>query len=168
MDRPTAPKGDVRRDMKKLRGGKRYYHRLLKTAAAFSIDLEPPQWYDLWHQHFDERGYSRRSRRARVQHLDALFMALRRALEQASGTMTAVQVFVSIAPESQAEQDALHVHTPNPKGTPFPHRFEGVQWDVLPPPVLRAFVEGEPWEVGAASGEWTGWWIVRPHTGTAR
>lgn len=39
--------------MKKLRGGKRYYDRLRKTAAAFSIDLEPPQWYDLWDQHFE-------------------------------------------------------------------------------------------------------------------
>lgn len=156
---------DVRSAMKKLRGGKRYYGGLRKTATAFSIDLEPPRWYDLWHQHFDRCGYSRQSRRARVQHLNALFTAFRRALEQASGATTPVQIFVSIAPESEAEQDALYVHTPNPNGTPFPHPFEGVQWNVLPPPVLRAFVEGEPWEVGAATGEWSGWWIVRPLRG---
>jgi hypothetical protein len=68
---------------------------------------------------------------------------------------------VSIAPESQAEHDALYVHTPNANGTSFTHRFEGVQWNVLPPPLLRAFLEGEAWEVGAATGEWIGWWIVR-------
>ena len=94
-------------------------------------------------------------------------MAFRRALKQACGTTAPVQVFVSIAPESQAEQDALYVHTPNPNGTPFPHRFEGVQWSVLPPPFLRTFLEDESWEVGAASGEWTGWWIVRPRRGAA-
>jgi hypothetical protein len=147
--------------IQKLRGGRRYYARLRRKGATFSIDLTPPRWYDLWHEHFDCRGHSRGRGRARRAHLDALFTAFRRMLQQAADAGAAVQVFVSIAPDAKAEQDALYVHTPNPNGTSFPHRFEGVQWDVVPPPVVRACVEHEQWQVGALGGEWTGWWIVR-------
>lgn len=148
--------------MRKLRGGTRYYASLRRKAATFSVDLAPPRCYDLWHQHFDRRGHSRGSGRARRAHLEALFTAFRRVLQQAADVEAVVQVFVSIAPDAKAEQDALYVHTPSPNGTPFPHRFEGVQWGVVPPPILRAFVHGQPWDVGAASGQWTGWWVVRP------
>ena len=150
--------------VKKLRGGKRYYARLRNRAATFSIDLRPSQWYDLWHEHFDWRGYSHGDRRARTQHLSALFGAFSRALQQASKAGRPVQVFVSIAPDSNADQDALYVHTPNPNGTPFPHAFEGVRWDVPPPPFLRAFVEGKAWQLGAAMRDRSVWWVIRPRS----
>lgn len=145
----------------KLRGGRRYYTRLKNSAATFSVDLRPSQWYDLWHKHFDRHGYTRRSHRARHQHLRALFTAFRRTLQQAFDSARPVQVFVSIAPESEAEQDALYVHTPNPNGTPFPHPFEGVHWNASPPPFLRTFIEGEPWEIGSVQYEGSTWWVVR-------
>jgi len=147
--------------VRKPRGGRRYYARLRRKAATFSVDLAPPSWYELWHDHFDWRGRSRGSGRTRRAHLDALFTAFRRVLVQAADAKVAVQVFVSIAPDAEAEQDALYVHTPNPNGVPYPYRFEGVQWGVMPPPILRDFVRDEPWEVGAALGERTGWWVVR-------
>jgi hypothetical protein len=124
--------------------------------------MAPPHWYDLWHEHFDRRGHSRGRGRARCAHLRALFTAFERVLQQAADATGAVQVFVSIAPEARAEQDALYVHTPNPNGTHFPHEFAGVQWGAVPPPVFRAFVDGKPWDIGSGSGEWTGWWVVRP------
>jgi hypothetical protein len=145
----------------KLRGGRRYYARLQARAETFVVDLQPSQWYDLWHEHFDSRGYSRWSRRARHQHLSALFAAFGRALRQVSEAARPAQVFVSIAPDSEAQQDALYVHTPNPNGTPFPHLFEGVDWNAGPPPFLRTFIEGEPWEIGALHVDGTTWWVVR-------
>ncbi len=151
--------------LKKLRGRKRYYDRLRQKAMAFSIDLRPSQWYDLWHEHFDWHGNSRLSSRDRAQHLSALFDAFRRALKQAAAAERPIQVFVSIAPDSHADQDALYVHTPNPNGTAFPRPFDGVQWDVSPPPFLRAFVKGEPGAIGAFVGnEQQGWWVVRPRS----
>jgi hypothetical protein len=148
--------------IRKLRGGRRYYARLRHRAATFSVDLAPGRWYDLWHAHFDWRGHSRAGVRARRAHLDALFTAFRRALVQVADAKIAVQVFVSIAPDRESEQDALYVHTPNPNGTTFPYSFEDVQWGVAPPPILRAYVRDEPWDVGAALGEQAGWWVVRP------
>lgn len=151
---------------RKLRGGRRYYARLRERAATFSVDLGPASWYDLWHTHFDWRGHSHGSGRARRAHLDALFTAFRRVLVQAADSTIAVQVFVSIASDRESEQDALYVHTPNPNGSPFPYAFEGVRWDVAPPPILRPFVQGEPWDVGAVDVERSVWWMVRPRPGT--
>ena len=105
--------------------------------------------------------------RARRAHLDALFTAFRRALAQAANAKTVVQVFVSIAPDRESEQDALYVHTPNPNGSPFPHAFEDVRWGVEPPPVIRPFVQDEPWEIGALTDQGTGWWVVRARDGGA-
>ena len=148
----------ARSRVKKLRGGRRYYERLQKRAAAFQLDLSESHWYDLWHQHFDLRGYSRMRPRVRRAHLAALFTSFRRALQQAANSQRRIQVFVSIAPPSEAEQDALYVHTPNPNGTPFPHAFDGFGWNVPAPPFLREFVAGEEWEIGVAP---RGWWVVR-------
>jgi hypothetical protein len=136
--------------------------RLRRKAETFSVDLTPPHWYDLWHVHFDWHGHSRGIGRARRAHLNALFTAFRRALRQAADARTDVQTFVSIAPPAHAEQDALYVHTPNPNGSSFPHRFDDVQWGLVPPPILRAFVEGEVWDVGALGGDRAGWWVIRP------
>jgi hypothetical protein len=99
-----------------------------------------------------------------MEHLGALFDAFGRALKQASESHRPVQVFVSIAPHSDADQDALYVHTPNPNGTLFPHAFEDVRWDVPPPLFLRAFVEGKPWQIGAAPRDRSVWWIIRPRS----
>jgi hypothetical protein len=90
-----------------------------------------------------------------------LFAAFRRALRQVSEAARPAQVFVSIAPESEAQQDALYVHTPNPNGTPFPRPFEGVDWNAGLPSFLRTFIEGEPWEVGALQVDGATWWVVR-------
>jgi hypothetical protein len=149
--------------VKKLRGGKRYYSRLYDKARTFTLDLRAGHWYDLWHEHFDRFGYSRRAGRVRAQHLRALFTAFRRVIAQLASTTEPVQVFVSIAPASEAEQDALYVHTPNPNGTPFPHPFEGVHWDAPPPLLVRRFVENESWQVGVVNdADGKQWWVVRP------
>jgi hypothetical protein len=148
--------------MKKLRGGRKYYERLRDDASTFSIDLRPAEWYDLWHHHFDRDGHSRKSGRARARHLSALFVAFRRVLRQTSEASRPVQVFLSIAPEWESNQDALYVHTPNPNRTPFPHSFEGVQWMVAPPSFLRPFVEGEPWDIGTIRVDRGAWWVIRP------
>jgi hypothetical protein len=155
--------------VKKLRGGKRYYSRLRDKARTFTLDLRPGHWYDLWHEHFDRLGHSRRDGRVRATHLSALFTAFRRVIAQVASTTEPMQVFVSIAPASEAEQDALYVHSPNPNGTLFPHPFEGVRWDASPPSLVRRFVENESWQVGvvtAADGQQ--WWVVRPFADRVR
>lgn len=147
--------------IKKLRGARRYYRGLRQRGDAFWIDLGPDRWYDLWHQHFDCRGYSRRSGRARTRHLEALFTAFRRTVAQANAAGRPVQVFVSIAPDCVSEQDALYVHTPNPNGTPFPHPFDDVQWGMAAPPRLRAFLQNATWEIGVTTKRGERWWVVR-------
>jgi hypothetical protein len=117
----------------------------------------------LWHEHFDRFGYSRQDRRVRAQHLSAVFTAFKRVIAQLTLATEPVQVFVSIAPECEAEQDAIYVHMPNPNGSPFPHPFDGVRWGVSPPSLIRRFVENESWQVGiVTAGDGQQWWVVRP------
>ena len=90
-------------------------------------------------------------------------------IAQVGSTTEPVQVFVSIAPASEAEQDALYVHSPNPNGTLFPHPFEGVRWDASRRHWSAGFVENESWQVGvvtAADGQQ--WWVVRPFADRVR
>ena len=148
--------------IRKLRGGKRYYARMRDEAARFSVGVTPDHWYDLWHMHFDRRGYGLRRPRVRAQHLTALFAAFRRAVATAEQSACPVQVFVSIAPPREAGQDALYVHSPNPNGTPFPHPFTGAVWGVPPPALLRPFIDTTSDELGALDDESGRWWVVRP------
>jgi hypothetical protein len=151
--------------VKKLRGGKRYYRDLHEQAATFGLDLDSGRTYDLWHKQFDWHGHSRRGVCHRAEHLAALFVAFKRTLVETSASSVPAQVFVGLAPACHSEQDALYVHTPNPNGTPFPHSFNGVRWDIATPAFLRRFVDGEAWEIGALSGKDEGWWVVRPRLG---
>jgi hypothetical protein len=148
---------------KRFRGAKRYYRKLQRDAAKFSLDLSDSSWFDLWHHHFDLTDHhSRRGPRHRLQHLRALFTAFERALSQAACADRPVQVFISIAPENESEQDALYVHTPNPNGTPFPYTFDDVGWTAPAPALLRPFVADKEWDVGARIWEEQVWWMVKP------
>jgi len=148
--------------MKKLRGGRRYYRALTSRAESFRIDLSETSWYDLWHTHFDWCGYGRRGRRHRRPHLEALFTAFGRALDQAKESRKPVQVFVSIASVAECEQDALYVHTPNPNGTPFPYRFNGVVWGVKPPDSVRHHLAVPHWRVGRIQSNDQVTWVIVP------
>jgi hypothetical protein len=148
--------------MKKLRGGRRYFRALAARAESFHIDLPETSWYDLWHTHFDLNGFGRRSPRHRYPHVAALFTAFGRVLDQAKEAKRPLQVFVSIAPAAECEQDALYIHTPNQNGTAFPYQFKGVVWDVKPPEIVRPHISNNKWRVGRLMNNNQIWWIIVP------
>jgi hypothetical protein len=127
----------------------------------FSVDLRTENWFDLSHTHFDWPGHGRRGARHRRQHLAALFTAFRRAIEQTRTAERPLQVWVSIAPDNEPEQDALYVHSPNPNGTQFPYAFRGVQWNANAPPFLRDFVADPSWDLGRLDADGQIWYVVR-------
>ena len=147
---------------KKFRGKRRYFRKLHRKAAQFSIDLREGNWFDLWHEHFDWEGYGEFSVRHRREHLAAMFVAFERAVRQLAGFKGPAQVLISIAPQHLSDNDALYVHTPNPNGTPFPFDFGGVRWGIQVPELLRSFMRPE-WEVGEIPQEdGSKWLAVRP------
>ena len=153
------------RGLKKFRGKRRYYRNLARLSEAFRIDPSDGAWFDLSHTHFDWKGHSRRGLSHRRLHLLALFKAFQRALAQVSRAALPIQVFVSIAPEREAEQDALYVHSENPNGTPFPYAFANTVWDVPVPELVRPYLE-PTWQVGASDLEGQTWYTVRAAEGT--
>jgi hypothetical protein len=149
---------------KRFRGARRYYEALQVRAETFSLDLREGHWFDLWHEHFDFDGHGRRGVKHRREHLAALLTAFQRAVRQARESGHPLQVFASIAPETQPEQDALYVHSPNPHGTPFPHPFKDTTWDAKVPtrvPGLREFLLSGQWELGSRSVEGEMWYVIR-------
>lgn len=146
---------------RKFRGKGRYYRRLRERAAHFVLDVTDEIGFDLWHTHFDWPGHSNRGLRHRRLHLEALFHAFRRVLNQAGELERNLQVFCHIAPDSCPEQDALYVHSENANGTPFPYFFPDTEWGVTPPQFLRTFLDDD-WEIGVSELDGEHWYSVRP------
>jgi hypothetical protein len=165
-----AQNNKVRRPTGKIRGFSRYVRHLRSEAESFEVPLSTDYSIDMWHRHFDFFGYGRRNWALRRLHIEALFTAFERALGQKRAAGARMQVFVSIAPMVDAEQDALYYHGPNSGGDPYPYLYPGVRWNVSPPVFLRQFLVDKPWQVGAgwdpralAKAVNKDWWVIRAH-----
>jgi hypothetical protein len=101
-----------------------YYRLLKRNSRRFRVDMARRKWCDLWHSHFDWRGFGDKGFIHRRRHLNALLTALQRARIELSNYSGAYQLFAAIHLRDSAN-DALYVHTPNPNGTEFPVDFSG-------------------------------------------
>ncbi len=144
---------------RKLRGGRRYYNAIRRSAEHFEIP-RLGSWYDLWHTHIDWRGLpgGRHSR----DHLAALFTILDRVEKQAAVLGTPHQVW-AVIDTSDVAQDAVYLHTPNPNEDNFPYPFEGVSWGAAIPPMLREFIAPGAYDVGIMRSRGIVYWLRRPN-----
>jgi hypothetical protein len=110
----------------------RYYFDLKRKTNTFQVELGPKQWCDLWHQHFDWKGFGDKGWLHRRRHLTALLVALSRARQELTNAAIPYQVFASLH-LNDSGSDAIYVHTENPNGTPFPIVHTGHQVTSLPP-----------------------------------
>ena len=146
---------------RKLRGGRRYSRHLQRWASKLRVDLSPGHWYDLWHQHPDFFGWSRKSGRWRRAHLVALFEAFEMLLRQVAEHQGAYQAFLGIN-RQDSPGDAIYFHTPNPNSSNFPHAFSGFSWDAPIPSWLAPFVDRQRFEFGQTSFEGDYSYVVVP------
>ena len=102
--------------MKKQRGLKRYYRNLAiqndfeKMLLDFS---DTDQWYDMWHLHFDWKGFGDNSFKRRKPHLDKLFRHFEILAEKIKGLKKEFHVFALIN-DFESHGDSLYIHTSNP------------------------------------------------------
>ncbi|HBQ77671.1 MULTISPECIES: hypothetical protein [Exiguobacterium] len=103
--------------MKKFRGKRRYFKNLELEFKSYSS----PSYIDSddWHVHPDFYGHGNTSLRLRKAHLRIALSALQDMRQKLEEKQIEHQIYMTIARED-ASQDALHVHTQNPVGTPFP------------------------------------------------
>lgn len=102
--------------------------KLAKDLPSLDARQLPDNYGDLWHWHPESEGYGNLSagfRRKQVALLLSTLVAHRETLQL---RFKDLQTFVLLAPSSR--DDALYVHTPNPNGTPFPLRVEGLRRSV--------------------------------------
>ncbi|CRD58679.1 hypothetical protein [Stenotrophomonas thermophila] len=123
----------------------RYWAREEAKANATLDRVLESEWFDYWHTHLDWMGRGNRHISDRF----AVAAGLLRLLERvASSEREHVQCWVTLAPDTA--QSALFLHSPNPQGTPWPHPFDGVIWDIVPPDWLAPLLSS----AGLQPGRW--------------
>lgn len=112
--------------------------------------LDASGWFDYWHVHPDWKG-----RGARSENRDGsvrLALKLLKTAEQIACTNSQpAQAWLAIGP--QAAGDAVYVHSANPNGSPFPHAFDGVDWEIEIPPWLGVVLDRHTYAAGGVSYE---------------
>lgn len=126
--------------MNSKRPDRDYYRRLRRRADSFGVDLAAKQWCDLWHTHFDWKGFGELGWVHRRRHLNALLRALDRARTELATVSSPHQLFALVHPGSSAD-DAIYVHTPNPNGSEFPCAFSNAAPVSELPPLLVGRVD---------------------------
>ncbi len=108
--------------MKKFRGQKRYYRKLLHNdMEVYFSDLDF-SWFNMFHYHPDHYGHGNLSWKHRSQHLKALIRQFNYLKARLSNTMTNYQIFCYIDVRDSSH-DAIFMHTPNPNQDNFPFQI---------------------------------------------
>ena len=96
--------------MKKFRGQKKYYKRLLENDLdAYFDNLDFQSWFDMWHTHPDWRGYGNISWKHRLQHLKALVRWFNYLKDKISEKSEEFQIFMMVD-INDSGQDAVFIH----------------------------------------------------------
>ena len=117
-----------------------------ETKANATLDrVRESEWFDYWHTHLDWKGRGNRHVSDRTTVAAGLLRLLKRAV---SSEREDVQCWVMLAQDTG--QSALYLHSPNPQGTPWPHPFDGVTWDIELPGWLAPLLSSD----GLQAGRW--------------
>ncbi|MEY4564323.1 MAG: hypothetical protein RLZZ618_3600 [Pseudomonadota bacterium] len=144
-----------------LRPDRRYYRLLFKKAGDFRIDIAQREWLDLWHQHFDWKGFGDLGWRHRRRHVTALLRALTHACLERAESGRQYQIFALVHP-SDSGSDAIYGHSENPnEGTVYPRQLIGQKTEWLPP-MLAGRVDLDRYEVLVNRTEQGTTYVIQP------
>lgn len=132
--------------MKKFRGQKKYYKRLLNNDLdAYFENLDFNSWFDYWHDHPDLYGYGNLSWKNRELHLLALIRRYNFLKEKLRNRTDKFQIFCLID-INDSSQDSVFVHTKNPNHDDFPAKFERYSGNLSISKQIRDFVESSGYD----------------------
>lgn len=127
--------------MKKFRGQKKYYKKLLENDLdAYFNNLDFQSWFDMWHTHTDWRGYGNISWKHRHQHLKALVRRFNFLKNKISEKSEEFQIFIMVD-INDSSQDAVFIHTGNPNEENFPIQFKEYNGRIKMSKELTEFIE---------------------------
>jgi len=137
------------RTRRRFRGNRRHFAKVERTVECIDVNADPDNWFDFRHWHLDWKGRGERSWRMRLAYLDALVRMHSVIARRLAHFARPFHLWIGLDGGS-ASQDALLVHSPNSNGTPFPLRFERIEWgDERLVPVFERWTPGAQWRVGA-------------------
>ena len=110
--------------MRKIRGKRRYFNRLLNGDLEKYFDhLDFNSWFDFWHDHPDWYGLGKNSWKAREPHIIALLRRFEFLKVKLSNRKEDFQIYC-IVDIDDSSQDGVFIHTGNPNHDKFPAKFE--------------------------------------------
>ncbi len=109
---------------KKFRGRRRHFRRLHQRASRFRVAPSSDDWWALWHDHADWRGWGNLAWSFRLEYWRALATVFRGILDAAPRFTGPFQTWILLDTADSASE-AVYLHTPNPVGAAFPLSFSG-------------------------------------------
>jgi hypothetical protein len=131
---------------KRFRGQKRYFEKILREAAAYSISTTEHKTWDFWHYHADWNGLGNRAWKYRFEHLRALIIVFCKIYDLRKQIPLPFQCWIRLD-GNDAGCDATFLHSPKPNETDFPYVPANVEWNNLKPCTIL----GDLQSLGAAS-----------------
>jgi hypothetical protein len=123
----------------------RYWTAREASALQALAGLDMSGWFNWWHMHPDWKAKGDRCAENRVVSLQILYRLLRAAEDLAGKASKPIQCWAFVG--SSAYDDAVYMHSENPRGTP-PYDFAGVEWGHADHPLLEDIVDSSTHRIG--------------------
>lgn len=104
----------------------RYWAKMEKKGWDALGNLDPDEWFDLWHTHLDWDGKGNTRPENRNRCIELVYKMLEKAEELTKHRGREVQCFAILHPNTM--DNAVYIHSENPNGSVFPFQFESVRW----------------------------------------
>ena len=97
----------------------------IKCRMAFE-NLDPNEWFDLWHTHpdWDGKGNTKPENRIRSDELTYKMLLLAEEITNHRGEN--IQCFAILTTDSM--YNSIYIHSENPNSSEFPFKYDGVLW----------------------------------------
>ena len=111
-----------------------------------SLDLD--SWFDYWHTHPDWSSKGNRNSEMKFWVDRVTYVLLKLIEEKTKGNHHKLQVWATLCDDTG--NNAVYIHSENPNGTPFPEKFDNVEWKEKVPQV-KGVINQDTHQVGKTS-----------------
>ena len=131
---------------KRTRDLKKHYRVVERKLRNFEVDFSNGSWYNLWHTHLDNDGFTNVSQKHRKIHILYYIEILEKIEKLTSNNEREFQTWI-LLDGYEGFSDAIYFHSKNPH-TDFPIKFDKVIWSAKLPPMLDTLIDLSKFNIG--------------------